>query len=66
MPTVTPEDAQKTFGINHRVFVVMGIDDTPGQKAYSIHLEARSGKGDKVRTLHAAILRDINSGVHMD
>ena len=33
LPTVTPEDAQKTFGINHRGFVV--IDDTPGQKAYS-------------------------------
>ena len=62
LPTVTPEDAQKTFGINHRGFVVMGIDDIPGQKAYYIHLEAKSGKGDKVQHF----LRDINSGVDQE
>ena len=62
LPTVTPEDAQKTFGINHRGFVVMGIDDTPGQKAYYIHLEAKPGKGDKVQQF----LRDINSGVDQE
>lgn len=57
-----PEDAQKTFGPNHPGFVVKGVDDTPGQKAYYIHLEAKPGKEDQVQQF----LRDINSGVDQE
>ena len=57
-----PEDAQKTFGVNHPGFVVKGVNDTPGQKAYYIHLEAKPGKGDQVQQF----LRDINSGVDQE
>ena len=57
-----PEDAQKSFEVNPSGFVVKGVDDTPGQKAYYIHLEAKPGKGDKVQQF----LRDINAGVDQE
>ncbi|MBS1953363.1 MAG: hypothetical protein JST89_04200 [Cyanobacteria bacterium SZAS-4] len=43
----------------HPGFVVTGVDDTPGQKAYYIHLEAKPGKGEQVQNF----LRDILEGV---
>ena len=43
----------------HPGFVINGLDDTPGQKAYYIHLEAKPGK----EGLLQGFLRDINAGV---
>ena len=44
---------------SHSGYVVSGVDDTPGDKAYYIHLEAKPGRGEAVQ----AFLRDINAGV---
>jgi hypothetical protein len=44
---------------SHPGFVLNGLDDTPGQKAYYIHLEAKPGKEELLQ----AFLRDINAGV---
>ena len=46
----------------HPGFVVHGLDDTPGPKAYYIHLEAKPGKEDLLQ----AFLRDINAGVDQE
>ncbi len=46
----------------HPGFVLNGVDDTPGQKAYYIHLEAKPGKGDLVQNF----LRDILLGVEQE
>ena len=40
-------------------FLVHGVTDTPGQKAYLILLEAKPGKEEAVK----AFLRDIHAGV---
>ncbi|KAL6246928.1 hypothetical protein RBB50_006235 [Rhinocladiella similis] len=55
-PTWADEDA------SHPGFVVHGVDDTPGRKAYFIHLEAKPGKEELV----AGFMRDINSGVNLE
>jgi hypothetical protein len=47
---------------SHSGFVVHGLDDTPGQKAYYIHLEAKSGKEELLQDF----LRDINAGVDQE
>ena len=39
-----------------------GVEDTPGKKAYYIHLEAKPEHADKVE----AFLRDINAGVNQE
>ena len=41
-------------------FIVNGVDDTPGRKAYFIHLEAKPGKEEQL----ASFLCDINDGVN--
>ena len=46
----------------HPGFLVNGIDDTPGNKAYFIHLEARPGKEDLLQHF----LQDINNGVNQE
>lgn len=46
----------------HLGFVVTGEDDTTGQKAYYIHLEAKPGKGDQVQ----GFLNDILNGVKQE
>jgi quinol monooxygenase YgiN len=46
----------------HHGFVVNGLDDTPGQKAYYIHLEAKPGKEELLQNF----LRDINAGVDQE
>ena len=46
----------------HPGFVVTGVDDTPGQKGYYIHLEAKPGKGEQVQNF----LRDILKGVEQE
>ncbi|KAH9899012.1 hypothetical protein F4778DRAFT_181877 [Xylariomycetidae sp. FL2044] len=47
---------------SHPGFVVHGVDDTPGQKAYFIQLEAKPGKEELVQ----GFLRDINNGVNQE
>ena len=47
---------------NHPGFVVHGLNDTPGQKAYYIHLEAKPGKEELLQDF----LRDINEGVDQE
>jgi hypothetical protein len=46
----------------HPGFVLTGVDGTPGQKAYYIHLEAKPGKGEQVQNF----LRDILKGVEQE
>jgi quinol monooxygenase YgiN len=46
----------------HHGFVVDGLDDTPGQKAYYIHMEAKPGKEELLQDF----LRDINAGVDQE
>lgn len=43
-------------------FAVHGVDNTPGNKAYFIHLEAKPGKEDLVQKF----LQDINNGVNQE
>ncbi len=43
----------------HSGFVVKGLDDTPGQKAYYIHMEAKPGKEEELLDF----LRDIHAGI---
>jgi hypothetical protein len=47
---------------SHPGFQLYGIDDTPGPKAYYIHLEARQGKEAALQSF----LRDINDGVNQE
>jgi quinol monooxygenase YgiN len=47
---------------DHHGFVVHGLDDTPGQKAYYIHLEAKPGKEELLQ----GFLKDINAGVDQE
>lgn len=46
----------------HPGFVINGLDDTPGQKAYYIHLEARPGREGRLMDF----LRDIHAGVDQE
>jgi hypothetical protein len=46
----------------HPGWVRSGADDTPGQKAYYIHLEAKPGRGDELEQF----LRDILAGVEKE
>ncbi|KAK5170081.1 uncharacterized protein LTR77_004665 [Saxophila tyrrhenica] len=43
-------------------YLFHGVDDTPGKKAFFIHLEAKPGKEEQV----ASFLRDINDGVNQE
>lgn len=51
------QDSQK-----HPGFLLKGVDNTPGRKAYYIHLQAKPGKSEQVKTF----LRDINAGVDQE
>ena len=46
----------------HPGFIINGVDNTPGNKAYFIQLEAKPGKEDLV----AAFLQDIHNGVNQE
>lgn len=46
----------------HSGYVVSGEDDTPGHKAYYIHLEAKPGREGALQNF----LSDINAGVDME
>ena len=46
----------------HPSFVQVGVDDTPGNKAYLIHMEAKPGKEEALQ----AFMQDINTGVHQE
>lgn len=47
---------------SHSGFLLNGLDNTPGRKAYLILLEAKPGHEDAV----ASFLRDINAGVEQE
>lgn len=47
---------------SHPGFVVTGEDNTPGHKAYYIHLEAKPGQEDALQKF----LADINAGVDQE
>ena len=57
-----PDPTWEKDDSTHSGFHVHGIDDTPGNKAYFIHLEAKEGKEELV----AGFLRDINNGVNKE
>ena len=59
-PNVSPDWSQDDPA--HPGFVLNGLDDTPGQKAYYIHLEAKPGKEEQLQ----GFLRDINAGVNKE
>lgn len=46
----------------HPGFVVHGVDDTPGNKAYLIHLEAKPDREEEIRKF----MVDINNGVNLE
>jgi hypothetical protein len=56
-PNRTPDWSQDDPA--HPGYVLNGLDDTPGQKAYYIHMEAKPDKEEKLQ----AFLQDINTGV---
>jgi len=56
---ITPASSWDDDDPSHPGFVLHGIDDTPGPKAYYIHLEARPGKEDLVRDFQRDILRGV-------
>ena len=47
---------------SHPGFVVIGLEDTPGPKAYYIHMEAKPGQEEKLM----AFLRDIHAGIDQE
>lgn len=58
-PFPNPEASWSQDDPSHSGFVFHGVDDTPGNKAYFIHLEAKPGKEDLVQ----GFMKDINNGV---
>jgi hypothetical protein len=56
-PNPSPDWSQDDA--SHPGFVVSGLDETHGQKAYYIHLEAKPGKEELLQDF----LQDINAGV---
>jgi hypothetical protein len=56
-PNRTPDWSQDDPA--HPGYVLNGLDDTPGQKAYYIHMEAKPDKEEELQ----AFLQDINTGV---
>ena len=61
-PFPNPHPSWSRDDLSHPGFVVHGEDNTPGNKAYFIHLEAKPGKEELV----AGFLRDINNGVNQE
>jgi hypothetical protein len=47
---------------DHPGFVLHGVDNTPGPKAYCIHLQAKPGQEDALQKF----LADINAGVDQE
>ena len=47
---------------DHPGFVISGEDDTPGHKAYYIHLEAKPGKQDELQKF----LTDVHAGIDQE
>ncbi|KAM0261143.1 hypothetical protein ACHAQJ_002405 [Trichoderma viride] len=61
-PFPDPNPSWSKDDASHPGFVVSGVDDTPGRKAYFIILEAKPGKEHLVQEF----LRDINKGVNQE
>ena len=61
-PFPNPQTPWSSADPDHPVFFMSGVDNTPGRKAFFIHLEARPGKEEQL----ASFLRDINEGVNKE
>lgn len=61
-PNPNPNPSWSQDHPRHPGFLIHGTDNTPGPKAYYIHLEAKPGK----EHLLEAFLRDINDGVNQE
>lgn len=70
--TINSDEAKRSFpnphpdwsqdDAAHPGFLMNGVDNTPGRKAYFIHLEAKPGKEE----LLADFLHDIHTGVNKE
>jgi quinol monooxygenase YgiN len=58
----TPQPSWAQVDPEHPGFAFQGFNDTPGKKAYFIHLEAKPGKEQLVQEF----LQDINNGVNQE
>src|SRR5271154_6081216 len=56
-PVPSPDMSQDSP--DHPGFLIHGADDTPGHKAYYIHLQAKPGQEDALQKF----LSDINAGL---
>jgi hypothetical protein len=61
-PFPTPQPSWSNVDPAHYGFAVQGVDDTPGNKAYLIHLEVKPGKEELVQ----GFLKDVNNGVNQE
>jgi hypothetical protein len=61
-PGPMPSPSLNRDDSDHPGFVVQGEDDTPGHKAYYIHLEAKEGQQEAL----LKFLADINAGVDQE
>jgi quinol monooxygenase YgiN len=61
-PGPVPSPSPHRDDPDHPGFVLHGEDDTPGHKAYYIHLEAKEGQQEAV----LKFLADINAGVDQE
>ncbi|KAK4947035.1 hypothetical protein LTR10_014177 [Elasticomyces elasticus] len=62
LPFLDPNASWSHDDSSHPGFVINGVDNTPGQKAYFILLEAKPGKEHLV----AEFLQDIHNGVNQE
>jgi quinol monooxygenase YgiN len=58
----TPQPSWSQQNPEHPGFAFRGVDGSPGNKAYFIHLEAKPGKEELVQ----GFLKDINNGVNQE
>lgn len=62
LPLLDPQPNWSQDDPSHPGYIVNGVDDTPGNKAYLIVLEAKPGKEDLLQ----AFLQDIHKGVDQE
>ncbi|KAK3045997.1 hypothetical protein LTR09_012476 [Extremus antarcticus] len=61
-PFPNPKTSWSDTSDSNPTFVFTGVDNTPGRKAFFIHLEAKPGNEEQL----ASFLRDINDGVNKE
>ena len=62
VPGPVPSPDMSRDSPDHPGFLVHGADDTPGHKAYYIHLEAKPGQEDALQKF----LSDVHAGVDQE